>query len=101
MTLTLTTTPTGVRVTVRAKPRATKSRIVGVREGALEVALAAPPVDGAANEELVVTLARAFDVPRSSVRVVTGQTGRNKVVQLDSMTREAALARLEALGVRG
>jgi uncharacterized protein len=69
-----------VRFEVHAKPRAKRSAIVGARELGLEVALAAPPVDGAANAELVAVLARAFGVSKSSVRIVRGGGGRNKLV---------------------
>jgi uncharacterized protein (TIGR00251 family) len=71
-----------LRFDVHAKPRAKRSAILGVRgdPGALEIALAAPPVDGAANAELVAVLAAALGVPKSSVRVVRGESSRRKVV---------------------
>jgi uncharacterized protein (TIGR00251 family) len=86
-----------VRFEVHAKPRAKKSRIVGPRGDALEVALAAPPVDGAANEELVRTLAKALDVPRRSVQIVRGETSQKKLVAVElsaGLDVEAMLARL-------
>jgi len=84
-----------VRVEVRARPRAHKSRLVGERDGALEVQLAAPPVDGAANEELVKTLAHAAGVAKSAVRIVRGEGGRNKLVEIAGLTPEAFRAALE------
>lgn len=90
----LTATKTGVRVTIRAKPRASRSRVLGVREGALEVAIAAPPVEGAANDELVRTLAAAFGVPKSAVKLVSGQRGKHKVVEILGWTLAAAEAAL-------
>ena len=86
-----------IRFEVHAKPRAKKSRIVGPREGALEVALAAPPVDGAANEELVRVLARALDVPRRNVQLLRGDTSQKKLVAVElaaGLDAEALLARL-------
>src|SRR5260221_4318158 len=80
--LKLVTKDGAVRLEVRARPRAHKSRIVGVREGALEVQIAAPPVDGEANAELVRTLAHAVSVPKSAVRVVRAETGRSKLVEI-------------------
>ena len=71
----------GVSVRVRVKPRASKSRVLGEREGELEVAVSAPPVDGAANEELVRILAAHFDVPKSAIAIVRGATGRSKIVR--------------------
>jgi uncharacterized protein (TIGR00251 family) len=81
----LSATPTGVRVVVWAKPRSAKSRVLGVKEAALEVAIAAPPVDGAANAELIQTLARFFAVGKSAVAIARGATGRNKVAKLDAL----------------
>jgi uncharacterized protein len=78
----------GARLRVRVKTRAAKSRVLGVRNGELEVAVAAPPVDGAANEELVRTLARHFDVPKSTISIESGGASRSKLVRLTSL-REA------------
>jgi uncharacterized protein (TIGR00251 family) len=72
----------GVSLRVRVKPRASKSRVLGEREGELEVAVSAPPVDGAANEELVRILAEHFDVPKSSIAIARGATGRSKIVRI-------------------
>jgi uncharacterized protein (TIGR00251 family) len=80
--LKLVTKEGAVRLVVRAKPRAHKSRVVGVRDGALDVQLAAPPVDGAANAELARTLADAAGVPKSAVRILRGESGRNKLVEI-------------------
>jgi uncharacterized protein (TIGR00251 family) len=84
-----------VRFEVHAKPRAKKSRIVGPRGEALEVALAAPPVDGAANEELVRVLAEALAVPRRSIEIVRGATSQKKLVAVTGIARDAVAARLE------
>jgi uncharacterized protein (TIGR00251 family) len=83
---------------VWAKPRASKSRIGGLREGALEVSVAAPPVDGEANDELVRTVARALGVPRASVAIESGSTGRTKRLRIRSATVDGVLAKL---GLRG
>lgn len=83
-----------VRISVHAKPRASKSAIVGVREDALEVAIAAPPVDGEANAELAKTLAKALGVSRSRVSVVAGATGKQKVVEIAEMSASEVRERL-------
>lgn len=70
---------------VRVKPRASKSAIVGVRAGALEVAVAAPPVDGEANAALVAFLAKALGVSKRSVAVVSGDHSRIKVVSVSGL----------------
>ncbi|MBX3208619.1 MAG: DUF167 domain-containing protein [Labilithrix sp.] len=85
-----------VRFEVHARPRAKKSRIVGSRGDALEVALSAPPVDGAANEELVRVLATALGVPRRSVSIIRGATSQKKLVAVEPAGLDLAtlLARL-------
>jgi uncharacterized protein (TIGR00251 family) len=75
-----------VSLRVRVKPRASKSAVLGVRAGELEVAVRAPPVDGAANEELVRILAEHFDVPKSAVAIARGQGGRSKIVRIAVVT---------------
>lgn len=77
-----------VRFAVRAQPRASRSEVVGEHGGALKVRLAAPPVDGEANDELVRCLARWLELPRSAVRLVAGATGRNKVVEVEGIGAE-------------
>ena len=84
----------GVTFEVRAKPSAKKNAIVGVREGALEVRVAAPPVDGAANNELIEFLAETLGVPRRGVRLVHGASSRMKRVEVDGLTVEEIRARL-------
>lgn len=75
-----------ITFTIRAQPRATKSTVVGEVEGALKVKLAAPPVDGAANEELIRLLATVFAVPRRAVTILSGTTSKNKIVRLDGLS---------------
>lgn len=74
---------------VRAIPRASKSEIVGEYEGAVKVRLASPPVDGAANAELIKLLAKRLGVPRSSVEIVSGETSRTKQLRIYGVTAEA------------
>lgn len=61
-------------------PRASRSEIVGEHDGALKVRLAAPPVDNAANEELIILLAKEFGVAKSAVKVMSGHTSKNKQI---------------------
>ncbi|MDQ4123337.1 MAG: DUF167 domain-containing protein [Acidobacteriota bacterium] len=68
--------------TVRVVPRASKSELVGVHDGDLKIRLAAPPVDGAANEELIKLLAKFFEVQKSSVEIISGTTGKTKQIRI-------------------
>lgn len=81
--------------TVRVVPRSSRSMVVGEHDGALRVRVAAPPVEGAANEELIRALARALDVPRSAVEITGGHASKLKQVRV----RGADRLRLESLAV--
>ena len=78
-----------VRFTVRVQPRASRSEIAGLHGDALRVRLAAPPVDGAANEALVRLLADLLDVPRRAVRIEGGHASRSKLVEVDGVGIDA------------
>lgn len=65
---------------------------------ALRVRLAAPPVDGEANAELVKCLAKWLGVPRRAVRLVAGETGRNKVVEVEGIDAATVLSALDGQG---
>jgi len=81
-------------VPVRVKPRASETRVLGVKQGALEVAIAAPPVDGAANLALLKELARRLGVARSQLSLVNGKTGKNKRIAVQGVTAECCRERL-------
>jgi len=80
----------GVSFGVRVNPRASRTRLLGVAgegaEAALKIALAVPPVDGRANEELISYLADLLGVARSAVEVIAGEHSRNKVVRVRGCT---------------
>jgi uncharacterized protein (TIGR00251 family) len=86
-------TADGVVIDVRVIPRAAKAGIAGTRDGALLVRLNAPPLEGAANDELIAILARVLGVPRRAVTIVSGSRGRRKRVAVAGVTPEAARAR--------
>ena len=94
MTLAVVTTPSGVRIDLRVIPRSPRTTIDGVRDGRLLVRVTAPPVDEAANDAVVETLARVLDVPKRSIRIGKGTTSRNKTVEVAGMSGAAVLARL-------
>lgn len=86
-----------VRFSVRVQPRSFRAGVEGVQLGALRVRLSAPPVDGAANDELVELLAELLDVPKSRVRIVSGTSSRTKLIEVDGIDAE----RVRALAERG
>ena len=79
---------------VRVIPRAKRTEIAGALQGALKVRLAAPPVEGAANEALVKFLAERLGVRASQVEIVSGRTARMKTVRIDGLSAAQVHARL-------
>ena len=79
---------------VRVMPRAGRSGFGGLRDGALLVRLAAAPVDGAANDELIALLAKALRIPKRDITIVSGERSRTKRVRIAGIDREQALAKL-------
>jgi uncharacterized protein (TIGR00251 family) len=86
-----------VTFAVRVIPRAGRTGVAGTRGDALLVRLAAPPVEGAANAALVEFLARAFDRPKRDLRIVSGQSSRDKRVAIDGLSGEAVARVLSAI----
>jgi uncharacterized protein (TIGR00251 family) len=84
------------RLRVRVQPRASRDAIVGWREDALRLTVTAPPVDGEANEAVRRLLARALCVAPSAVRVVRGERGRDKVVEVAGVAAADLRVRLGA-----
>jgi len=83
----------GVTIECRVSPRAGRSTIKGVRDGILQVALAAPPVDGRANEALIELLSEKLSIPKFRISIISGEKIRNKVVLIQGTSK----ARIEAL----
>jgi uncharacterized protein (TIGR00251 family) len=82
------------RISVTVSPGAARTEIVGRHGDGWKARVAAPPERGRANEALVELLADALDMPRSSIRVVSGLTAKAKVVEVDGLTAGEAEARL-------
>jgi len=89
-------TSDGIELQVRVVPRAGRSACAGVREGALLIRLAAPPVEGAANGALIAFLSQQLDIPRRNIRIVAGEKSRTKRVAIAGISATEAEA---ALGV--
>jgi uncharacterized protein len=85
-----------VTLTIRVIPRASRSEIIGGYGDALKIKLASPPVDGAANEELVKLLAKSFGVSRIDVEIIAGLTSKTKQVRITGASRERITAILQA-----
>jgi uncharacterized protein (TIGR00251 family) len=75
-----------VRISVHVQPRASRNEIAGIHGDAIKVRLTSPPVDGAANEALVIFLTERFAVPRHAITIVSGARSRAKVVEVAGLT---------------
>jgi len=71
-----------ITLTLHIQPGAKKTEFAGLHGDALKIRLAAPPVDGKANEALVRFLADVLDLPKSAVVLKSGQTSRRKVLEV-------------------
>jgi uncharacterized protein (TIGR00251 family) len=81
---------------IRVIPRAPRTLVDGTRGGSILIRLAAPPVDGAANDLLIAFLSDALALPRRNIRIVSGEKSRDKRVAVEGLEQAAAIARLLA-----
>jgi uncharacterized protein (TIGR00251 family) len=86
--------PAEATLDIRVIPRSPRTSVDGMRGSSILVRLAAPPVDGAANDALIAFLSQALDVPRRQVTIVSGETSRDKRVRVTGIETADATARL-------
>ncbi len=79
---------------VRVIPRASKTGVAGLRDQAVLVRVGAAPVDGAANAQVLRTLADALGLPLRALTLVSGHTSRTKRIRIEGLTADAALRQL-------
>ncbi len=72
----------GVILSIRVNPKASKSGINGLIGDELKINLNAPPTDGQANKELIKLLSKTFSIPKSQVKIISGETSRSKKILL-------------------
>jgi len=88
----------GSALAVRVIPRAGRNQIVELMDdGRVKVRLAAAPVNGEANQQLIRFLADALDVPKSAIEIVAGLTSRDKLVTVLNLDAETLQQRIAAL----
>jgi uncharacterized protein (TIGR00251 family) len=76
------------------QPRASKTELVGFHGDAIKIRIKAPPVDGAANKELIRFLSKALGISKTSIRIATGETSRRKHVAFEDGTQKELVAKL-------
>ena len=79
---------------MQVRPNAIRSEVVGFADGLLQVRVAAPPVKGKANRELIAFLSQVLGVGKSSLAIVKGHTSRSKVIAIDGLSEENIIKRL-------
>jgi uncharacterized protein (TIGR00251 family) len=82
------------RIRVRVTTRAARDEVAGWQDGALRVRVSAPPVNGRANDAVARVIAKALGVPKSAVGIISGATGREKVVEIAGLSEAEVAARL-------
>lgn len=88
MAFTVRDTAQGAQFALRVQPRASRNAVSGVMGDAVKLAITAPPVDGKANQAVVEYLAELFQVSKSSIVIVSGETGRNKLIAVRGRSAE-------------
>jgi len=86
--------PTGVTITVQVIPRARKNQVVGPQGDALKLRVAAPPVEGTANEALIAFLAEALGLRKRDLSLRAGEHSRRKIVRIEGLDAAAVATRL-------
>jgi uncharacterized protein len=86
----------GIRFSAIIQPRSSKNEISGLYNSSLKIRLTSPPVDGAANKTCVKFLARWLGVSPSRVRIVSGLSSKNKIIEIDGMNEAVFLKTLTA-----
>ena len=81
-------------LSLKVTPNAGRNEVTGFTDGVLHVKINAPPVKGKANRELIDFLSRVFDVKKSAITIVKGQTSRNKTIAVEGMSQEDILKKI-------
>ena len=87
-------TPDGVVIDIKVIPRAGRTQLAGTRDNAILIRLAAAPVEGAANAELIAFLSHVLHIPKRDITVIAGEKSRSKRVKLGRVAIDVVRARL-------
>jgi uncharacterized protein len=75
----------GITLKIKVEPRSSGKGIAGIMGDIIKIKLHAPPVGGAANEELIEALSEEFGVKKRAIKIISGQSSRNKVVEIEGV----------------
>ena len=94
MSIQVTPVEGGIRMGVQVQPRASRNQIIGEQDGCLKVKLTAPPVEGEANQALVIFLARLLAIPKKNIKLLKGETSRHKLIEISGLSGAELLDKL-------
>ena len=83
-------------LTLHVQPNARQNEILGFEDGILRIKIAAPPIDGKANKELIAFLSKRLGISKSSITIDRGQTSKSKVISIIGLARDQIYERIEA-----
>ena len=82
------------KISLLVYPGATRNKVLGFAEGQLRIKVAAPPVKGKANRELIAFLSQLLDTGKSNIDIIKGHTSRNKLIAIEGLSQEEVMKRL-------
>jgi uncharacterized protein (TIGR00251 family) len=89
----------GLTIPFHVLPRASQTKIVGEIDGAVKIRVAAPPVEGAANLELIKFVSKLLDIPRNKVEIASGAASRHKLLRVTGVTMERCTSAFQRIGL--
>jgi len=84
-------------IKVKIVPGSSKNKIIGAYNDALKITITAPPVEGKANKKCIAYLAKYFDVAKSKIEIISGQSNRNKLIKIYDINQKGFLDKLEKI----
>ena len=90
---------TGKDIVIKVKiiPGSSKNKIIGVYNNSLKITITAPPVEGKANNKCITYIAKCFDVAKSKIEIISGQTSKNKLIKIYDISQREFLDKLEKI----
>ena len=84
-------------VKVKIVPGSSKNKIIGVYNDSLKITITAPPVEGKANKKCIAYLAKYFDVAKSKIEIIAGQTSKNKLIKIYDISKKEFLDKIDKI----
>ena len=84
-------------IKVKIGPSSSKNKIDGVYNNALKISITTPPVEGKANKECIAFLAKYFDVAKSKIEIISGETSKNKLIKIYDISKKEFLDKIEKI----